>query len=62
MSSQRGHVFLATELAAGPPSCEHTEQDMRTGWFSVAEFEAMVRRGEIVDAQSLAAHLLLRLS
>lgn len=61
MSSQRGHVFLATELAAGPHRREATEQDMRTRWFAVAEFEDMVRRSDVVDAQTLAAYLLLRL-
>lgn len=61
MSSQREHVYLATELRAGPASREHTEQDMRTAWFTVAEFEAMVRSGSLVDAQTLAAYLLLRL-
>jgi 8-oxo-dGTP pyrophosphatase MutT (NUDIX family) len=61
MSSQREHVYLATELTAGPPRREHTEQDMATGWFTIAEFEAMVRGGGIVDAQTLAAYLLLRL-
>jgi len=61
MSSQRAHVFLATRLTAGSASREHTEQDMRAAWFPVAEFEAMVRRSEISDAQSLAAYLLLRL-
>jgi 8-oxo-dGTP pyrophosphatase MutT (NUDIX family) len=59
MSSQREHVFLATELTEGPPSREHQEQDMRTAWFTVAEFEAAVRDGGIVDAQTLAAYLLL---
>jgi 8-oxo-dGDP phosphatase len=61
MSSQREHVYLATELTAGPPRREHTEQDMATGWFTTAEFEAMVRDGRIVDAQTLAAYLLLKL-
>ncbi|MFC5996602.1 NUDIX domain-containing protein [Pseudonocardia hispaniensis] len=61
MSSQRAHVFLATELTEGRPAREHTEQDMRTRWFTTAEFEAMVRRSTIVDAQSLAAYLLLLL-
>lgn len=61
MSSQCEHVFLATELTANPAQREHTEQDMRTAWFSIAEFEAMIRDGEIVDAQTLAAYLLLRL-
>ncbi len=59
MSSQREHVFLATELTAGAPDREHQEQDMRTAWFTIAEFEAMVREGAVVDAQTLAAYLLL---
>ncbi len=59
MSSQREHVFLATGLAAGDAQREHTEQDMRTRWFTTAEFEDAVRAGEIVDAQTLAAYLLL---
>jgi 8-oxo-dGTP pyrophosphatase MutT (NUDIX family) len=61
MSSQREHVFLATELTEGSARREHTEQDMRTRWFSTSEFEEMVRRSELVDAQSLAAYLLLQL-
>ncbi|WP_436501942.1 NUDIX domain-containing protein [Actinokineospora sp. HUAS TT18] len=61
MSSQRGHVFLATGLTEGPPRREHEEQDMRSAWFSRAEFERMVRDGEITDAQSIAAYALLLL-
>lgn len=61
MSSQREHVFLATELTAGPPAREVQEQDMRTAWVTVAEFEEMVRDGRVVDAQTLAAYLLLLL-
>jgi 8-oxo-dGDP phosphatase len=61
MSSQRGRVFLATELTAGPPEREPEEQDMRMTAVSRAEFEAMVGRGEITDAQSLAAYALLLL-
>lgn len=61
MSSQREHVFLATELTAGPPAREVQEQDMRTAWVGVAEFEEMVRDGRVVDAQTLAAYLLLLL-
>ena len=61
MSSQRGHVYLATELVAGPHRREETEQDMRTKWFTTGEFEAMVRGGDVVDAQTLAAYLLLKL-
>jgi 8-oxo-dGDP phosphatase len=61
MSNQREHVFLATDLRKGPTCREHSEQDMRSCWFTTAEFEEMVRRSEIVDAQSLAAYLLMRL-
>jgi 8-oxo-dGDP phosphatase len=61
MSSQREHVFLATELTAGDAVREHTEQDMRTRWFTTAELETMIREGTIVDAQTLAAYLLLML-
>ena len=61
MSSQRGHVFLATDLTSGPHQREHSEQDMRTAWFTTAEFEDMARAGELADSQSLAAYLLLQL-
>jgi 8-oxo-dGTP pyrophosphatase MutT (NUDIX family) len=61
MSSQRGRVFLATGLTEGEPQREHEEQDMRSAWFTRAEFEAMVRRSEITDAQSIAAYALLLL-
>ncbi len=61
MSSQREHVFLATELTEGAPEREFTEADMRTAWFTVTEFEEMACAGGIVDAQTLAAYLLLTL-
>lgn len=61
LSSQREHVFLATELTAGNAFREHTEQDMRAGWFTTTALESMMRDGTIVDAQTLAAYLLLKL-
>jgi 8-oxo-dGDP phosphatase len=61
MSSQRGRVFLATELTEGEPEREHTEQDMRTAWFTRRRVMEMVERGEITDAQSIAAFGLLLL-
>lgn len=62
MSSQRGWVFLATDLTEGDHDREHEEQDMRSAWFTRGEFERMVADGEITDAQSIAAYgmLLLR--
>ena len=60
-SSQRGHVWLATELTEGPPQREASEQDMRAAWFPTAELEKMVQAGEITDSPTLAAYLLLQL-
>ncbi|MFD2421073.1 NUDIX domain-containing protein [Amycolatopsis pigmentata] len=61
LSSQRGRVFLATDLTEGPHEREHEEQDMRTAPFPRDEFEKMIARGEITDAQSIAAYALLLL-
>ncbi|MDI2028694.1 NUDIX hydrolase [Saccharopolyspora sp. TS4A08] len=61
MSSQRGRVFVATDLTEGAHEREHEEQDMRTAWFSRAEFEKMIAAGEVTDAQSVAAYALLLL-
>ncbi|WP_425484911.1 NUDIX domain-containing protein [Amycolatopsis anabasis] len=59
VSSQRGRVYLATELTEGEHEREHEEQDMRTAWFGRAEVESMIARNEITDAQSIAAYTLL---
>lgn len=61
MSSQRGWVFLATGLTEGEHEREHEEQDMHSAWFSRVELNAMIRDGEITDAQSLAALTFLML-
>ena len=61
LASQRGRVFLATDLTEGPHEREHEEQDMRTAWFPRAEFEQLIARGEITDAQTVAAYALLLL-
>ncbi|MGV9798221.1 NUDIX domain-containing protein [Mycobacterium sp. NPDC003449] len=61
MSSQRGWVFLATELTEGEHEREHEEQDMHSAWFSPAEVERMIRDGEITDAQTIAAWAMLLL-
>lgn len=61
MSSQRGHVFLATDLTAGNPERELEEQDMRSAWWTRHELEDAVRDGRVSDSQSLAAYALLML-
>jgi 8-oxo-dGTP pyrophosphatase MutT (NUDIX family) len=62
MSSQRGWVFVATDLTEGEHEREHEEQDMHSEWFTRDELERMMRNGTITDAQSIAAWALLLLS
>ncbi|HUL99585.1 MAG TPA: NUDIX hydrolase [Mycobacterium sp.] len=62
MSSQRGWVFLATDISEGEPDREHEEQDMHCEWFTRARLEQMILSGEITDAQSIAAYALLLLT
>ncbi|RJQ87448.1 NUDIX domain-containing protein [Amycolatopsis panacis] len=59
LTSQRGHVYLATGLTEGEPEREPEEQDMRTAWFGRNEVEKMIASGEILDAQTIAAYTLL---
>jgi 8-oxo-dGTP pyrophosphatase MutT (NUDIX family) len=61
MSSQRGRVFLATELTDGQHEREVEEQDMRSAWFTRSVVEDMITKGDITDAQSIAAYGLLML-
>lgn len=62
MSSQRGWVFLATDITEGEPEREHEEQDMRSAWFAREEIDKMILAGEITDAQSIAAWMQLMLA
>ncbi|ALG13280.1 NUDIX domain-containing protein [Kibdelosporangium phytohabitans] len=59
LSSQRGRVYLATGLTEGPHEREHEEQDMLTAWISRTQFEAMIQRQDVTDAQSIAAYAML---
>jgi 8-oxo-dGTP pyrophosphatase MutT (NUDIX family) len=61
LSSQRGHVFLATDLTEGQHEREHEEQDMKTAWIARADFEKMIKNREVTDAQSVAAYAMLLL-
>ncbi|MEV6828838.1 NUDIX hydrolase [Amycolatopsis sp. NPDC051102] len=62
MSSQRGWVFLATDITEGEPEREHEEQDMRSAWFAREDIDKMILTGEITDAQSIAAWMQLMLA
>lgn len=59
--TQRGHIFLATELSQGATEREVTEQDMICREFPIPVFEAMVRDGTIHEAMTIAAFGLLRI-
>lgn len=62
LSSQRGWVYLATDISEGEHEREHEEQDMHSAWFSRAQVEQMMRDGEITDSQSIAAWGLMLLA
>ena len=62
ISSQGGHIFLATGLTPGAPEREAEEQDMRQAWVPRSRFEDMVTEGLITDDMTLAAYALLLLS
>ena len=61
MTGEGVHIFHATDLTAGQPRREATEQDMRHQWFPGREVEQMLRDGVITDAPTVAAYLLLTL-
>ncbi|MDP9868398.1 MULTISPECIES: NUDIX domain-containing protein [Streptosporangium] len=60
-TGQRFDAFLATALTPGTPNREHTEQDMRHGWFPRTDLEQMIINGVITDSCSIAAYTLLLL-
>ena len=60
-STQAFDVFLATDLTPGPPAREVTELDMVQMFVSDDALPDMIRSGDIVDAQSLAALTLWQL-
>ncbi len=60
-ANQKYRLFLATDLQAGKARREISEQDLVSQAFPLAEFERMVRDGEIKDANTVASFCLLRL-
>ena len=55
MSDQSVDLWLATGLEPGPQDLEATEHGLRVECFTVDELEAMIGRGEVCDAASVAA-------
>jgi ADP-ribose pyrophosphatase len=61
LTNQSFDVWLATDLRAGEQALEATEADLRVGRFAAIELEAMIDRGEVRDAATVAAwHLATR--
>jgi ADP-ribose pyrophosphatase len=58
--TQRGHIFLATDLHQQDTDREVSEQDMICRTFTLPELEAMIRDGTLNEAISIAAFGLLR--
>jgi 8-oxo-dGTP pyrophosphatase MutT (NUDIX family) len=55
ITNQCFHIFRATELTQAERDPEDTEIDITVHRIRIAEFEAMILRGEILDAASIAA-------
>ena len=61
LSNQSFDVWLATGLEPGEQALEATEAYLRVARFGVAELEAMIARGDVRDAATVAAwHLATR--
>jgi ADP-ribose pyrophosphatase len=54
MSNQFFDAWLTTDLAEGPQALEPEEEGLRVGRFAAAEVDAMIERGEMADAASVA--------
>ncbi len=56
-SGRRGHVLLAQDPADGDGADrrDKTEGDLAVEWLPAEEFLAMIRAGEIIDSETLAA-------
>jgi 8-oxo-dGTP pyrophosphatase MutT (NUDIX family) len=57
--SQTMDVFVATDMHAGPPRRDRSEQDMRLGFVHHDELAAMIADGRLEDSSSIAAYGLL---
>jgi 8-oxo-dGTP pyrophosphatase MutT (NUDIX family) len=63
ITDQAFDVWLARELVEGSQALEATEADLRVARVAVVELEAMIARGEVRDAATVAAwHLAGRTS
>ena len=56
----KGHVFFAEELTKGKRNLESGEQGMKVEWFTVAEIDALINKGELQCGPSLSAWLFFK--
>jgi len=59
-STQKGHVYLATDLTAGETAREATEADMTVHTVPLVEFERMIADGRIVCMVTQAAYAVIK--
>nr|WP_294915823.1 NUDIX hydrolase [uncultured Neokomagataea sp.] len=59
-SNQKGQVYLARNLTRGETDLEETEQDITAHDMPLAEFEAMIARGEVKCMVSVAAYAMIK--
>jgi 8-oxo-dGTP pyrophosphatase MutT (NUDIX family) len=60
ISSQHFDAWLATELTEGPQALEPEEEGLRVGRFAPDRVDALIERGEMADAASVAVWGLAR--
>jgi ADP-ribose pyrophosphatase len=58
--TQRGHIFLATDLRQDEPKREVSEQDMICRSFTLQQLETMIRDSTVREAMTISAFGLLR--
>lgn len=61
-SNQGFYVFMATDLVQGEKELEVSEAGLENKAVTFAEFEEMVKSGEIKDSPTIAAYGLLKMS
>lgn len=59
--NQGFHIFLAQDLVQGQQHLQSTEQDLKTRFFTLTQFEEMIMSGEIKDAPTLSAFAVLKI-
>jgi 8-oxo-dGTP pyrophosphatase MutT (NUDIX family) len=54
-ATQWAHIFVAKDWRPGTSALEETEYDLTSEWISLEEWKEKIKKGEVFDAESLAA-------